>query len=133
MLYRFNERGTKGNQCVMLERITEEEEQFIDDNNYWIRDKDSKNIEIPKYDIMFYGEIDINNEDDIALIRKKNLVDENLRHSWVPSKFNYQFGTGLDHSCAPTADPVLWFKYCHVRIGKPQRVIAYKIKETLAS
>ncbi|AXH74522.1 MAG: hypothetical protein KNU04_gp59 [crAssphage sp. isolate ctbg_1] len=133
MLFRFNERGTANNQCIMLESISEEEEQFIDVNNYWVRKKGGKDIEIPKYDIMFYGEVNVNNEDDITLICKKNLVDENLRHSWVPSNFNYRFGTGLAHSCAPTADPVLWFKYCHVRIGKPQRVIAYKIKETLAS
>lgn len=133
MLFRFNERGTANNQCIMLERITEEEEQFIDDNNYFVRRKGNKDIEIPKYDIMFYGTVDLNDENDIALISKKNLVDKDLCHSWVPSNFNYKFGTGLAHSCAPTADPVLWFKYCHVLIGKPQRVIAYKIKETLAS
>lgn len=133
MLYRFNDRGKPNNEVVMLESITKEEEQYIDDNNQWIRTKGGKDIIINKRNILFYGEINVNDENDVNLICKKKLVDDNLLHSWVPSNFNYALGIGAVKYGAPTNNPILWFKYCHVRIGKPKRVIAYRIKETLAT
>lgn len=130
MLYRSSERGGRGD-CVMLRPLTEKQEQEIDDNDYFSLTYNGDDITIPKANILFYGEIDLKNEDDLAIIIKRHLVDENLKYSQIPHNFDYATGVG-ENSWAPTNNPVDWFKFVHTRLGKPRRVIAYKIKETLA-
>lgn len=116
----------------VLQGITEEQEEAIDGDGNYIFTNGSLNVKIEKRDIVFYGEIDIHNPEDVDIIKKASLVDHNMVHSWVPSNLNYDTGTvvfeGRVPKSYPTCDPVVWFKYCHCRIGKPKRVIAYKLK-----
>lgn len=130
MLYRSNERGKNGD-CVMLRPITKEQEKEIDETEVYKLTHDGHEISITKVNILFYGEINLNNKEDVDIIRRKNLIDENLRYSQVPHDFDYKLGVG-DRQQAPTNDPIQWFKFVHTRLGKPRRVIAYRIKENLA-
>lgn len=130
LLYRSKERG-KGGDYSILRSINEEEENDIDENDVFVFFNGDIRYSIPKKDIYFYGEIDVDNPSDIDIIKKYKLVDLDMVHSWVPSQFDYKTATGSLKKSYPTCDPVLWFKYCHCRIGKPKRVIAYKINEKL--
>lgn len=129
MIYRFND--NKESNAIILEPITKEEEQAIDDTKVYSKLKNKNElINIKEDDIYFYGEIDINKEEDAAIIMKYRIVDRDLIHSWVPTNFNYKTGYGLTTK-APTTNSLLWFKYCHCRIGKPKYIICYKIKYKL--
>lgn len=114
---------------VFIETITTKEEKEIDDivNNkgVWIKNDHKINSK----NIFFYGEIDLNSDDDLDIIEKNNLVDEN--GNYIPTTFNYDNEeiTTNENGCVkqyPTTDPILWFKYCHCIIGKPKRVVVYK-------
>lgn len=113
---------------TVLRPITEEEEKFIDINEFIKFD----NTTIDKQNIYCYGVIDINNKQDINYIDKFNLInldDENFVHS----NFDYENGTvQIDNNVVlkhPTWDNIKWFKYNYLLIGKPKRVIIYKCKE----
>lgn len=116
----------------VLESINDEQEKELDDNGGFIFIKGAINVKIGKQDIRFYGNVDINNKDDVEALKKHNLVDTNLIHSWMPAEFDYETGTGKVENripkIAPTIDPVRWFKYVHCRLGKPEKVVAYRIK-----
>lgn len=119
-------------QCeVYMEAITEEQEKDIDDstdeyeNLHFI--KDNKVIAKGK-EIILYGEVDLNNPIDLNYIQKFNLIDE--EHSWIYSNINFDTGdvssvNGIIQQ-HPTFNPIKWFKYCHLLIGKPKRIIIYK-------
>lgn len=116
---------------VIMETITEEQETRIDNSaKYYgaiqFERKDGKIV--ASKDIYVYGEINFNNDEDLNLIEKFNLVDE--IGGWVYSNFNYKQGNfktidGLAKGRF-TYNPVLWFKFCHVLIGKPERIIVYR-------
>lgn len=87
---------------------------------------------IVKDNIYCYGEININNEEDVNYIKKFNIInleDNNSIHS------NYDFETGevaiegnvaKMHDCY---DVIKWFKYNYLLIGKPERIIIYKCRK----
>lgn len=80
--------------------------------------------------ILSYGEININKESDINHIKDLRLINENYGN-WVPSTFNYNTATvkaenGIVKEYT-TFNPILNFKYCHCRLGKPKRVIIYNV------
>lgn len=121
-LYRFKD-ATKGDIVVFLAPLTVQEETIIDETEVYQSNHD---VNIHQKDIYFYGEVNPDCIVDQDIIKRKKLVDDNVAKSWIPSNFDYKTGLG-DKKGAPTNDPVKWFKYCHCRIGKPRRVIAYKI------
>lgn len=99
--------------------ITEAEEKKIDKGTY----------HVPNNDIFFYGEVDLNKEEDLMSIRDFNLVSRDGT-GMIYTRFNYKAGTFdlIDGQVkwGPTSDPIEWFKFNHCRIGKPKRVIVYK-------
>ena len=107
--------GSKNGETVKMRAISEEEEFYIDKKNY-------------KDDIYFYGEVNLNDKDDLDTIRNYNFVDNKLR-SMIFSNFNYNKGLYTAIEGVPkhgaTTNPVEWFKYNHCLLGKPKRVIVY--------
>ena len=80
--------------------------------------------------ILTYGEIDINKQNDLNTIKGLKLINQDYGN-WVPSNFNYKNATvktieGIVKEYT-TFDPILNFKYCHCRLGKPKRVIIYNV------
>lgn len=113
--------------CV-LETIDENKELEIDKTKKY---KNNEGITIDANSIYFYGDIDINNEKDIELIYHKNLIDDN---AIIRSDFNYEKGIHYVSDVvreSPISDPLKWFKYNYCLIGKPNKVIVYKISRKL--
>ena len=121
-------------ESIIMEPITEKEELRIDRSvKYFesMRHELKNGYIVEGKDIYCYGEIDFNKDEDLELIKRLNLVYEG-GNNWVETSFDYESGTitsidGISKGSV-TYDPVLWAKYNHVLIGKPQRIIIYKIR-----
>lgn len=133
ILYRSKFIGRKG-YVVIMEPITAKEEEEIDNSSEIygsIRYVTKDNIIIPAKDIYLYGEVDFNNDDDLNNIRQFNLInDEDDAYNAVYSNFDFEKGicttiNGIIKN-HPTWNPIEWFKFKYVLIGKPKRVIVYR-------
>lgn len=133
ILYRSKFIGRKG-YIIIIEPITAKEEEDIDKSSEIygsIRYITKDNIIIPAKDIYLYGEVDFNNTDDLNNIRQFGIInDENDAYNAVYSNFDFEKGTcttinGIIKN-HPTWNPVEWFKFKYVLIGKPKRVIVYR-------
>lgn len=116
---------------VYIECISEEQEKQIDNSKMYygeIIHRLEDDTIIPAKNIYLYGKIEFTNE-DINLIKEFDLI--NSDGEWIYSNFDYDKGcyTTIDkeHKTYPTYDAVKWFKYCHCLIGKPNRIIVYKL------
>ena len=125
------------NNYLVMESITEEKEAEIDargdiDEMYFITDS---NVKIPAKDIFLYGEIDINNKEDLKLINKADIITLEINNAAnIPSNFDYETGNvyaDRDNifKCHNTWDKIKWFKFNHCLLGKPNRVIIYRINK----
>ena len=80
--------------------------------------------------ILTYGEINVTKQNDLNTIKDLKLINQDFGN-WIPSSFNYNDATVKTEEGVvkeyTTFDPILNFKYCHCRLGKPKRVIIYNI------
>ena len=90
---------------------------------------------VPKRDIFLYGEIDLNNSDDLELIKDTDIMtDEINQASNIPSDFDYETGDvyanneGI-YKCHDTWNKLDWFKFNYCLLGKPSKIIIYKINK----
>ena len=122
---------------LIMEEITEEQEKEIDirgdiDEIYYIT---KSNVKIPAKDIFLYGEIDLNNHSDLELIRKADIITQEVNNAAnIPSDFDYE--TGIVYSdnndifrTHDTWNKLDWFKFNHCLLGKPKRLIIYRINK----
>lgn len=124
---------------VFMQALSNEKEEFINKNGHILLTmKDNSKVKITLEDIYMYGNVDLEKEETINLIRNCKLVStSNDEESWLPSEFDYETGTigltdGVPKGC-PTENSVKWFKYNYCRIGKPEKVICYRINKRLIS
>lgn len=115
---------------VYMEPITEEQEICIDKSEKYYGEicyKRSDGVIIDAKHIYLYGEVNFEDENDLYQIERFNLIDSNGNN--IYSNFDYDNGcfTTIDGytKTYPTWNPIIWFKYCHCLIGKPQRIIVY--------
>lgn len=116
-----------------MEAIDEDIERQIDNSEKYYGQicykKDNDNV-IPAKNIFLYGELDIENPDDLDNIEMFELIGKNMGDNFIYTGFNYDDGTIEVHNNIITGyntwNPILWFKYCHCLIGKPKRIIVYK-------
>lgn len=121
---------------VYIEKITEEQENNIDKaiNKYGeIKYKINDKTIIGAKDIYLYGEININDDNDLDQIERYNLIDD--KGGIIYSNFDYEKGkvTIYDNiiKCYNTWDVIDWFKFCYCLIGKPERIIVYRMSVNL--
>lgn len=114
-----------------MEAITEQQENRIDNSKTYygnIRFERYDGTIVQAEDIYLYGELDFNNPEDIHNIEYFNLI--NPDGEWIYSNIDYDKGnfTTIDGIAKQfqTWDALKWFKYCHILIGKPKRIIVYK-------
>ena len=128
---------TKENYLVM-QSITEDEEIAIDnaiDTEDTIKFVLEGKYVIPGRDIFLYGHVDITNPDDLCIIKNAKIITEEINGSAnIPSKFSYKTGDVYSNKegifkCHDTWDEVKWFKFNHLLIGKPERIIIYRINK----
>lgn len=115
--------------CVVMRGITKEQEENIDKN----KAISFGNTVIGENEIYCYGQLDINNKEDVKYLKQFNLIDLDAEN-FVHSNYDYDKGTveiNTDRiSVYPTWNIVNWFKYNHLLIGKPKRIIIYKCKKS---
>lgn len=124
---------------VLMNEITEKDEAAIDKAHSSAYGKtlyaiDNKVIAEGR-NILAYGRINLNDDSDIELIKGLNILNPNVMdaRNIMPSNFDYDRGsvhTNDDGKLGwySTWDAVKWFKYNHCLIGKPRRIIIYKVK-----
>lgn len=112
----------------VMREITEEQEKELDD----IESIELDGKVIDKSNIYCYGQLDVNNEEDVNYIRKFNIINLDAENP-IHSDYNYERGNvRIDGNIAkthPTWDAFEWFKYNYLLIGKPKRIIIYKCKK----
>ncbi len=110
---------------AVMKEITETDEKNIDKGLRF--NTGTQFIERDK--IILYGEINFNNENDVKLIKNKNLMFPETVSNIVYSTFDYKSGTATSinnvYKMTIEVDPVKWFMYNYCLIGKPKRVIVY--------
>ena len=124
-----------GNSYLVMESITEKEEQELDtladleQMRYIVDNKYIVNSE----SIFLYGQINLNDKNDINLILKSHIITPEINNAAnIPSNLDYETGDvyadkdGI-YKCHDTWNKIDWFKFNHVLLGKPERVIIYKI------
>lgn len=122
---------------LIMEEITEEQEKEIDtrgelDEIFYIT---KKGIRINAKDIFLYGEINLNSKDDLRLLNKSDIVTQEANYAAnIPSDFDYETGIVTSNKdnrflCHDTWNKLDWFKYNHCLLGKPKRIIIYRINK----
>lgn len=122
---------------LIMEEITEEQENEIDvrgdvDEIYYIT---KNNIKISAKDIFLYGEINLDNHVDLELLRKADIITQEVNHAAnIPSNFDYETGDVYSDNndifrVHDTWNKLDWFKFNHCLLGKPDRVIIYRINK----
>ena len=127
LLFHIKNNDKTVSQTVMRELTVDEELQCEDKNLSRVHVNDKFSID--KRHIILYGEVNLNNPDDIESIKQFCYIPENY-DAYIHSKFNYEQSefTTIDGIAKShiTFDPVLWFKYNYCLIGKPKKIIIYK-------
>lgn len=123
----------KNQYVILMEAISEQQEQDIEKYaKYYgqIMYKRADGIVINAKDIILYGTIDLDNEEDINYIERFNLMHEDTSKNWIYT--NLDFDTGELETIngkligISTYDPIEWFEYNYLLLGKPERIIIYK-------
>lgn len=130
-------KGIKGYEQIIMEAITEEQENKIDKAyKYYGEHKyiTKEGTVITGKNIFLYGEVNLDSDDDIDVIERFPIVSEEM-DNFIYSNFDYDKGTYTTIDEKPkghfTCDRLKWFMYNHCLIGKPKRIIIYKINKTL--
>lgn len=123
-------KGISGTKVTIMRPITESQEKEIDDYEKCVIDGNS----IGRADIYIYGEVNLDSPDDIAAINKFKLINDDNTGSSMHSNFDYEKGE-VEYETMPKFHPtwnaVEWFKYNYCMIGKPERIIVYRIDKSL--
>ena len=81
-----------------------------------------------------YVNINTGAPQDANAIKKFDLLGHGESDNFVHSNFDYEKGcfTTIDGYAkgAPTSDAILWYRYNYVLIGKPKRVLIFKINKS---
>lgn len=112
--------------AIVMEEISEEDETAIDEHK--IFETSVKQI-VSKDSVVSYGELDFSKEQEINYIADKIDIGDN---SYIYSNFDYDEGVAYANDenkimQYPTSDAKLWLKFNHCLLGKPKRVIIYKV------
>lgn len=117
---------------IIITHLSKEEEikleSLKDDNIILVRG--NKTFNVSKKKIFCYGDIDFNNEDDIAIINNIKFVNDKPIH--LPSDYDF-----ASHECRPKTKGVKYYeswdeakicKYAYACIGKPNKIILFYTK-----
>lgn len=98
-------------------------------------------IFIDESDCYAFGNVDLNNREDIDLINSFKWTTNRYAGFAIPKGYDYETNTGdsyrslVDNNFKPatieTFDNVKIFKFAYAKIGKPKNVIIYGIKTKL--
>lgn len=122
-------KGIKNIEAVVLQPIDEKQEKELDETEQITIDGNL----ISRKSIYFYGEVNVYSDEDMNIVDKCSLLNQDDCGNTVYSNFDYDKGTATYETVPkqyPTWNAVLWFKFNHCLIGKPKRCICYKIPKS---
>lgn len=131
VLCHFNNGGKKV--YTVMESLSKQDEDNIEEliaHKRYIYFKNVFGEIVDENNILTYGEINLTKNSDIETIKDLKLINQDYGN-WIPTTFNYEEATvkpknGIIKEYT-TYNPILNFKYCHCRLGKPKRVIIYNV------
>lgn len=121
---------------LFMESISKEEEELIDNSLEQYTSPRlilENSLTIYPSNIYLYGSVDLDDEHDIKLLLSKDIISDSIMEAAIiPSNFDYDNNIiysnkndeFLYHN---TWDTLTWFKYNYCLIGKPERIIIYKL------
>lgn len=126
---------------IVLQVLTDNEEEQIDKSilkygelTYLLDNK----IKIRAKDIYLYGDINLENQEDVKLLEKFNKIicDEYAASNFIYSNVDYnkrkvysdERGIYLGYTCMNWRK---WFKYNYFLLGKPKKIIIYSISKNI--
>lgn len=119
-------RFKKSNNIIVIQGITKINEKNLDKRMKFNTGKEYVNFD----NILLYGVINFDDENDINLINEKNIIDEDIENNRAIANMNYKTGDVKLIQGIPKIyeeiDPVRWLKFHHCLIGNPERIIIYK-------
>lgn len=128
---------------LVMEALDAESEEFMDNLNdlgseiYFLKKVNKETtLKIPARDIFLYGDIDINNPEDLSLIEKADIITQKINQAAnIPSDFDYETGYVYANNediykTHDTWNKIDWFKFNHCLIGKPSKIIIYRINKS---
>lgn len=113
-----------------MEAITEEQKNELDTKECTTTNNGTY---ITRKEIYIYGDIDITSEEDISYIKKFKLFDDSDKGNQIHSNFNFVEGTAEYYNVPKfrtTWDAIEWFKYNYCLIGKPAKIVIYRINKS---
>lgn len=120
--------GIKGGFNVILRKLNEDEEKELDDNQRIIID----NVSVSKDNILCYGQINLDVDEDYNFINKLKLINDDDIGNDMPTNIDWLKGVAYTNtnvlSYSPTWDVMKWFEYNYMLIGRPNRIIIYKVR-----
>ena len=113
---------------VVMIPITDEQEKYIDKH---------ESIELDGIiirEIYCYGNINVDNEDDANAIKNFDLINKGENDNYIYSNIDFEKGYALYDGpipkMYPTSNIINWFKYNHLLIGKPDKILIYRCRLT---
>lgn len=117
--------------CIM-EVLSDKEEKTMDSLSETVGEAriTRKGKTIRGKDIVLYGSVNLKSEKDVKAILDAHVIGE--YGSWLYSNFDYEKGcyTTKDNGISRqyyTCDVLKYFKFCHCLLGKPKKIIIYKV------
>ena len=114
-------------QVWVLKALSKSEEAQIDQNKSIVID----NVKLNENNILLYGIINLNSNEDVNYINKIGILPDDYPANQIHSNFDYKTGEvklirgSVQYRMC--INPIEWFKYHYCLIGKPNRIILYKI------
>ena len=115
-----------------MEAITEEQEAHIDKSKQYfgaIRHTKEDGQIIDGKDIYVYGEINFGSEEDCNILNRFHLLDNDNRKKKTKKKNDKGTIVLKENKIKwyQTTNNIKWLQFNHCLIGKPERIIIYKI------
>lgn len=113
----------------IMNGISKSEEAQIDKNKSIVID----NVKLYEDNILLYGIINLNSDEDINYINKIGILPDDYPTNQMHSHVDFTTGQveliGGSVQYKMCINPIEWFKYHWLLLGKPNRIILYKINK----
>ena len=126
---------------VFIRPATEKEVDELSEGNSIKIHHNDNDIFIDESMCYAFGNVDLNNNEDIDLIKSFKWTTNRYAGFAIPRDYNYDDNTGDSFLCLTdrtykpatieTFDNIKMFKFAYAKIGKPKNVIIYGIKSKL--
>lgn len=134
---------SSGKTCidVFIRPITEKQAKDISDDKSIIVNHNGYNVELSNNNCYATGKINIDDPEDINIIKSFKWVNSRITGFFIPRNYNYEDNSGdliienknKINATVETFDNIKLFKFAYACIGKPEFVAIYGITRIRAA